>query len=224
MLVKLPAVRVGVWLYPQLLAILVTKKLDHWPITMLVGYCRPHHLHLPLRIGGPLGGGAAVAFAAGGGPFGSGVGMEILEQGFWLLVPCRWLCWLNLPRLRWLQLYGGAAGGLMNRLPLTSWLLLAVVDPSSTAIFLLPDSSYGTGISCWDASVYVVVVVVLAAVGFGVASGLAVVVVALLAGVDVVASGLAVAGAVDVVAVAAMTLLGGVAEGAGSGGCGGQLG
>ena len=40
----------GVWLYPQLLAILVTKKLDHWPITMLVGYCRPQ----PLRIGGPL--------------------------------------------------------------------------------------------------------------------------------------------------------------------------
>jgi len=64
----------------------------------------------------------------------------------------------------------------------------------------------------------VVVVVVLAAVGFGVVSGLAVVVVVLLAGADVVASGLAVAGAVDVVAVAAMTLLGGVAEGAGSGG------
>ena len=69
-----------------------------------------------------------------------------------------------------------------------------------------------------------VVVVVLAAVGFGVVSGLAVVVVVLLAGADVVASGLAVAGAVDVVAVAAMTLLGGVAEGAGSGGCGGELG
>ena len=68
------------------------------------------------------------------------------------------------------------------------------------------------------------VVVVLAAVGVGVVSGLAVVVVVFLAGVAVVASGLAVAGAVDVVAVAAMTLLGGVAEGAGSGGCGEELG
>ena len=36
-----------IWLCHQLLAILVTKPLDHWPITMLVGYGQPHHLHFP---------------------------------------------------------------------------------------------------------------------------------------------------------------------------------
>ena len=102
---------------------------------------------------------------------------------------------------------------------------LCCVGPMSHChFFSSQDSSYGTGISCWDASVYVAVVVVLAVVGFGVVSGLAVVVVVLLAGVDAVTFGLLVAGVVDVVVVAAMTLLGGIAEGAGSGGCGGELG
>ncbi len=68
------------------------------------------------------------------------------------------------------------------------------------------------------------VVVVLAVLGLGVVSGLAVVVVVLLAAVDAVTFGLVVAGVVDVVVVAAMTLFGGIAEGAGSGGCGGELG
>ena len=102
---------------------------------------------------------------------------------------------------------------------------LCCVGPMSHChFFSSQDSSYGAGISCWDASVYVDVAVVLAVVGFGAISGLAVVVVVLLAGVDAVTFGLLVAGVVDVGVVAAMTLLGGIAEGAGSGGCGGELG
>ncbi len=43
----LPLFCVGIWFHHQLLTILVTKPLDHWPISMLVSYGKPHHLHLP---------------------------------------------------------------------------------------------------------------------------------------------------------------------------------